>query len=101
MITISEKARELIANNNITEVYLELRYSKGPCSDNLCKMIPHVDVSLVKHSSSYLVIYEEQGLRILAVPPVANSIKKHNDEVYIFKPGFAKTLRISGITYSF
>ena len=101
MIVVSTSARKLIESNGIKEIYLELRYTKGPCEDNLCKMIPHVDVSLSKHSNSYLIVYEEPDLTIFAVPPIADSITKHRNDVNISKSGLTNSLRVSGIVYSF
>lgn len=101
MIGFSKGTRDVIADAGIKEIYLELRYTKGPCVDHLCKMIPHVEVSFSKHFNSFLLIHEDSDLKVYAVPPVAESIKKHNNEVIISKGKLGKSLKVSGITYSF
>ncbi len=101
MILFTDDAKKFITDSGIREMYLELRYTKGPCNDNLCKMIPHVYVSLEKHKGSYDVVFEDVAVRIFASPPIARSIEKHRDNPVISKSKLGRKLRVSGLTYSF
>ncbi len=101
MIMLTREAREYIVSKNIKEIYIDLRYTKGPCSDNLCKMIPHLEVTLVKPRNSTTIIFEEPELKIFASIPIANSILKHRDNITVSKSKLGRSFRITGITYSY
>jgi hypothetical protein len=101
MITLTEGARQIVVTNGIKEIYLELKYTKGPCADNLCKMIPHVEISLVKHSNSYSILYDDSNLKVFASQPIFDSIVRHKDVVIISKTRLRNALKVTGITYSY
>lgn len=101
MIMLTREAREYIVSKNIKEIYIDLRYTKGPCNDNLCKMIPHLEVTLVKPRNSTTIIFEEPELKIFASIPIANSILKHRDNITVSKSKIGRSFRITGITYSY
>ena len=101
MIRLTREARDFIVSNGINAIYLELRYTKGPCSDNLCKMIPRVDVALEKGQSSSMVLLEDSEVKVFADKPVAESVKRHRDIVTISKSRLGSRLKVSGITYSY
>ncbi|MCL4412065.1 MAG: hypothetical protein M1526_01735 [Candidatus Thermoplasmatota archaeon] len=101
MIKLTREAREYIVSKNIKEIYIDLRYTKGPCNDNLCKMIPHLEVTLVKPRNSTTIIFEEPELKIFASIPIANSILKHRDNITVSKSKLGRSFRITGITYSY
>ncbi len=101
MIMLTREAIEYIVSKNIKEIYIDLRYTKGPCNDNLCKMIPHLEVTLVKPRNSTTIIFEEPELKIFASIPIANSILKHRDNITVSKSKLGRSFRITGITYSY
>lgn len=47
MISITDKAMKELERKGSDKIYISLKYIQGPCNDNLCKMIPKIEVSLV------------------------------------------------------
>jgi hypothetical protein len=101
MIEFTKGAKEFISGKGIKEIYLVLTYVKGPCSDNLCKMIPRVVVALERGQDSSMVLLEDSEVKVFADRPVADSVKRHRNVVTVSKSKFGNRLRVSGITYSY
>lgn len=60
MIIITEKAKNWLKKRKINSLYIYLKYVKGPCDDNLCKIIPIINVSTEPINIEYEnVTYDE------------------------------------------
>jgi hypothetical protein len=101
LIEFTREAMEFIQEKKIEAIYLTLKYVQGPCSDNLCKMIPRVIVSIDKDPNYSFMQLEENFVKVFAIPPIASSISRHKDAVIIKKTRLGKGLYASGVTYSF
>ncbi len=100
-VIFTENAKKVIEKENVKELYIIIKYVQGPCSDNLCRLIPKIEMDTVKaENSQYYMIYE--GLpKIYAIQPIKNSIEKHRDVITINYSKFRKRFTVSGITYSY
>lgn len=78
-LKFTENARKIIEKENVKELYMNIKYLQGPCSDNLCRLIPKIEMDTNKAENvQYYLIYE--GLtKIYAIAPIKKAIEKYRD----------------------
>lgn len=101
MISFTEDARNFLVKKGMKELFLILKYIQGPCTDNLCKLIPKVVVSTEKETYSNFTLIYDESVKVYAIPPIAKSIQKHGDLVTIGIYRIGKKFYAKGITQSF
>ncbi len=101
MITISKEAADYLSRKGVREIFLVLQYIKGPCNDNLCKIIPKVVVKTEKPKDMSVEIVSENVVKVYAIPPIAKAIKFHRSDQTISLTRVGKKLKIDGIPYAF
>ncbi|MEM0161000.1 MAG: hypothetical protein QXT62_01185 [Thermoplasmata archaeon] len=100
-LKFTENARRVIEKENVKELYINIRYVQGPCSDNLCRLIPKIEIDTVKPENiQYFMIYD--GLaKIYAIQPIKKAIEKYRDTITINYSKLRNRFTVSGITYSY
>lgn len=100
MISITDKAMKELERKGSDKIYISLKYIQGPCGDNLCKMIPKIEVSLVPKNINY-VVFQVYDIKVHFHKLLAESILRHQDYVVIDYSSLRKSFNVKGITYSF
>lgn len=101
MISFTEEAVEYLKKNEIKEIFIFIEYVKGPCSDNLCKMIPKIRIATSMPEKANAILIFPGSVKVFAAPPIAKTIERHRDSPKISLTRIGKKLRVDGITYSF
>lgn len=101
MIQVTEEARKVIHERKIREMFLYLKYTKGPCNDNLCKMIPQVVISTDKGGFSSFDLLFDDSFKLYSIPPITKTIAKNKGDITIRLSKMGRKIVISGITYHF
>ncbi len=99
-LEIDRRAIKKIKEMNVKELYISVRYVKGPCNDNLCKMIPLVEVSPLKPDGNILKIYDG-NIKIFAIERVYNVITRYGAVITITYQPIKKKFQVKGIPYNF
>jgi len=100
MIIITERAKKKLKKIKIKDIYIMLKYIQGPCNDNLCKMIPKIEISLTPENINYVLLCEDE-FNVYSHKLLAESILKHKDNVVIDYSTLKQSFIVKGITYSF
>ncbi len=101
MIKFTKESEEYLQKNRIREIFLVLKYIKGPCNDNLCKMIPKVEIALNAPRETAVIPISDTFVKVFAVPPISKAIKSHKEDQLISLTRVRKRLKIEGIPYAF
>lgn len=100
-LKFTENAKRVIEKENVKELYINIRYVQGPCSDNLCRLIPKIEMHTVKaENAQYYLIYDD-FVKIYALQPIKKAIEKYRDVITINYSGLRNRFTVSGITYSY
>ncbi len=100
MIEFTEAARKYIRERKIENILITIRYVQGPCNDNLCKMIPKLEVKTVLPQNITMELVSDDFVKIFAMPPAAASIRNNRGNIRISLSRLKKTLRIEGVPYT-
>lgn len=99
-VTIAESARKFIKKKNIRDLYIEINYRKGPCSDNLCRLIPDPEIVYVKpKQETFLLI--EGDVNVFCTRPIIDALKKFGGELTIRYSSVRKKLVLKDLPYNF
>jgi hypothetical protein len=101
LIHLTDRAKDYITENGIREIYLVLKYVRGPCDSNLCRMIPTIQITSSVPDGTRVVLLDSEFVKIYAVPPVANVIRKTRKQPEIGLTRIGKRLKIDGVPYTF
>jgi hypothetical protein len=101
LIHFTDRARDYITDKGIKELYLVLKYVRGPCDSNFCRMIPTVQIVPSVPDGTKIVLLDSAFIKIYAVPPIANAINRTRKQPEIGLTRIGKKLKIDGVPYSF
>lgn len=100
-LEFTENAKEIIEEKNIKELYISIRYVQGPCSDNLCKLIPKIEVSTEKHENAQYYPIFDGFIKVYTIQPIIKTIEKYRDKITVNYSRFRNKFTVTGITYSY
>ncbi len=99
-ISIDNEAMNFIKNTNIERVYITIKYIKGPCNDNLCKLIPEPEI-VYALKDQQAVLLKKGVPTIYCTKPVFDSIQRYGGKITIKYSRLRKKLVVKGLTYNF
>ncbi len=99
-VKIAEGARKFIKKKNIQDLYIEINYIKGPCSDNLCRLIPYPEIVYVKPKQETFLL-SEGDVNVFCTRPIIDALKKFGGELIIKYSSVRKKLILKDLPYSF
>lgn len=99
-LIIDGKALKKIKEMNVTILYIWIKYTKGPCNDNFCKLIPSVEISSSKPMGNILEL-KGGDIKIYAVDRIYNAIMKYGGDIIITYSSVKNRFQVKGIPYNF
>jgi hypothetical protein len=100
MIIFTQKALKIILKKKIESIYINIIYVMGPCNENLCKMIPKIEITTSPVKTEY-VLYQKDPIKVFINSYLYEKIIKHDDRVLIKYSVVRGKFMAEGITYSF
>ncbi|MGC8496984.1 MAG: hypothetical protein ACP5NL_03170 [Thermoplasmata archaeon] len=101
-LKFTENAKKVIEKENVKELYINIRYVQGPCSDNLCRLIPKIEIDTFKPENIQCYMIYNGLARIYAIQPIKKAIEKYRDTIITINYSKLRNrFTVSGITYSY
>jgi hypothetical protein len=99
-IVITESARKFIKEHNIRDLYIEINYINGPCTDNFCRLIPKPEIVYVKPKQETFLL-SEGTVNVFCTRPIIDSLKKFGGELTIKYSSIRRKLVLKDLPYNF